>query len=97
MLQLFHFSITKVDLNVRLSSEKERASVGAMAASTGKLVTAPPEDAQGHVCAGVCAPFPYDMLPPLPPPKVLEQNLVAQCGEMQNLAMENDRLATSTP
>ncbi|TVU32892.1 hypothetical protein EJB05_24655 [Eragrostis curvula] len=40
-------------------------------------------------------PFPYDMLPPLPPPEVLEQKLVAQHGEMQKLAMENERLAAS--
>jgi hypothetical protein len=33
MLQLFHLSITKVDLNVGLFSEEERASAGAMAAS----------------------------------------------------------------
>jgi len=37
-------------------------------------------------------PFPYDMLPP---PEVLEQKLVAQRGEMQKLAVENDRLAVS--
>ena len=37
-------------------------------------------------------PFPYDMLPP---PEVLEQKLVAQRGEMQKLAVENDRLAAS--
>jgi hypothetical protein len=35
------------------------------------------------------------MLPPLAQPEVLEQKLVAQRGEMQNLAMENDRLAAS--
>ncbi|KAK3156242.1 hypothetical protein QOZ80_2AG0104690 [Eleusine coracana subsp. coracana] len=40
-------------------------------------------------------PFPYDMLPPLPPPEVLEQKLAAQHGEMQKLAVENDRLAAS--
>lgn len=39
-------------------------------------------------------PFPYDMLPP-PRPEILEQKLAAQCGEMQKLAMENERLATS--
>ncbi|KAJ1278300.1 hypothetical protein BS78_04G069700 [Paspalum vaginatum] len=37
-------------------------------------------------------PFPYDMLPP---PEVLEQKLAAQRGEMQKLAVENDRLAVS--
>ncbi|AQK60167.1 uncharacterized protein LOC100276260 [Zea mays] len=41
------------------------------------------------------APFPYDMLPPLPPPEVLEQKLVAQHGEMQKLVIENGRLAAS--
>ena len=35
------------------------------------------------------------MLPSLPPPKVLEQKLVAQRGEVQNLAMEKDWLAAS--
>ncbi|XP_062218441.1 protein FLX-like 2 [Phragmites australis] len=40
-------------------------------------------------------PFPYDMLPPLLPLEVLEQKLVAQHGEMQKLAVENDRLAAS--
>ncbi|KAM0868770.1 hypothetical protein ACQ4PT_041111 [Festuca glaucescens] len=38
--------------------------------------------------------FPYDMLPP-PRPEILEQKLAAQCGEMQKLAVENKRLATS--
>ena len=33
ILQLFHLSVAKVDLNVRLFSEGERASAGAMAAS----------------------------------------------------------------
>ena len=37
--------------------------------------------------------FPYDMLPPRP--EILEQKLAAQCGEMQKLALENERLATS--
>lgn len=37
-------------------------------------------------------PFPYGMLPP---PEVLEQKLAAQRGEMQKLAVENDRLALS--
>jgi hypothetical protein len=32
MLQLFHLSVAKVDLDVGLLSEEERASVGAMAA-----------------------------------------------------------------
>jgi uncharacterized protein (DUF3084 family) len=34
------------------------------------------------------------MLPP-PRPEILEQKLAAQCGEMQKLAVENERLATS--
>ena len=33
MLQLFHMSVAKVDLNVGLFTEEERASVGAIAAS----------------------------------------------------------------
>ena len=33
MLQLFHLSVAKVDLNAWLFSEEERASAGAMAAS----------------------------------------------------------------
>ncbi|KAL5212055.1 hypothetical protein ABZP36_022902 [Zizania latifolia] len=37
--------------------------------------------------------FPYDMKPP--PPEILEQKLVAQRGELQKLAVENDRLAAS--
>jgi hypothetical protein len=60
MLQLFHLSIAKVDLNVGLFSEEERASAGARAASTvswrqrstedahevleQKLVASPPRD-----------------------------------------------------
>jgi hypothetical protein len=40
-------------------------------------------------------PFPYGKHPPLPPPEVLEQKLVAQRGETQKLAVENDRLAAS--
>jgi hypothetical protein len=35
------------------------------------------------------------MLPSLSPPEVLRRKLVAQCGEMQNLAVENDQLAAS--
>jgi hypothetical protein len=35
------------------------------------------------------------MLPLLAPREVLEEKLVAQCGEVQNLAMENDRLVAS--
>jgi hypothetical protein len=40
--------------------------------------------------AGAHGPFPYDMLPPLAPPEVLEQKLVAspRVTEMQTLAME---------
>uniref|UniRef100_A0ACD5V5Y1 Uncharacterized protein n=1 Tax=Avena sativa TaxID=4498 RepID=A0ACD5V5Y1_AVESA len=38
-------------------------------------------------------PFPYDMLPTRP--EILEQKLAAQLGEMQKLAVENERLATS--
>ncbi|KAL5208346.1 hypothetical protein ABZP36_032781 [Zizania latifolia] len=38
-------------------------------------------------------PFPYNMMPP--PPEILEQKLVAQRGELQKLAVENDRLAAS--
>jgi hypothetical protein len=34
MLQLFHLSVAKVDINVVLFSEKERASAGAMVVST---------------------------------------------------------------
>ncbi|KAE8775411.1 protein FLX-like 2 [Hordeum vulgare] len=37
-------------------------------------------------------PYPYDMLPP---PEILEQKLAVQCGEIQKLAVENERLATS--
>ncbi|VAI45114.1 unnamed protein product [Triticum turgidum subsp. durum] len=37
-------------------------------------------------------PYPYDMLPP---PEILEQKLAAQCGEIQKLALENERLAAS--
>ncbi|KAF0935505.1 hypothetical protein E2562_034296 [Oryza meyeriana var. granulata] len=37
-------------------------------------------------------PFPYEMLPP---PEMLEQKLMAQRGELQKLAVENDRLAMS--
>ncbi|KAM3240811.1 hypothetical protein ACQJBY_054068 [Aegilops geniculata] len=37
-------------------------------------------------------PYPYDMLPP---PEILEQKLAAQCGEIQKLAVENERLAAS--
>jgi hypothetical protein len=33
MLQLFHLSVAKVDLGLGLLSEKERASMGAMAVS----------------------------------------------------------------
>ena len=33
MLQLFHLSVAKVDLDVRLLSEEERANVGAMVAA----------------------------------------------------------------
>jgi hypothetical protein len=33
MLELFHLSVAKLDLNVGLFSEKERASAGAMVAS----------------------------------------------------------------
>jgi hypothetical protein len=38
---------------------------------------------------------PYAMLPLLTPPEILEQKLVAPRREMQNLAMESDRLAAS--
>ncbi|CAN6230672.1 unnamed protein product [Urochloa humidicola] len=48
----------------------------------------PPGHGHGHGPG----PFPYDMLPP---PEVLEQKLAAQRGEMQKLAVENDRLAVS--
>jgi hypothetical protein len=66
MLQLFHLSVTKVDINVGLFSEEERASVGAMVAlavswrqhSTG---------GRAGVRAGARGPFPYDMLPSLAP------------------------------
>jgi hypothetical protein len=37
MLQLFHQSVAKVDLDVGLSSKEERASAEAMAALAGKL------------------------------------------------------------
>jgi hypothetical protein len=40
MLQLLYLSVAKVELDVGLLSEKERASVGAMAASGGKLAAA---------------------------------------------------------
>ena len=40
MLQLFHLSVVKVDLDVRCSSQEERASTGAMTASAGKLAAA---------------------------------------------------------
>ncbi|CAN6237403.1 unnamed protein product [Urochloa humidicola] len=46
----------------------------------------------GHGLGPLPGPFPYDMLPP---PEVLEQKLAAQRGEMQKLAVENDRLAVS--
>ena len=37
---MFHLSVAKIDLNVGWSSEEERASTGAMAASDGKLAAA---------------------------------------------------------
>jgi hypothetical protein len=40
MLQLFHLSVAKVDLGVGWSSEGEKASTRAMAASAGKLAIA---------------------------------------------------------
>jgi hypothetical protein len=45
MLQLFHLSVAKVDLNVGLFSEEERASAEAMAASAISWRNASPEDA----------------------------------------------------
>ena len=51
MLQLFHLSVAKVDLNVGLFSEEERASAGAMAASTVSWGSAPPKDAQASALA----------------------------------------------
>ncbi|XP_052142641.1 protein FLX-like 2 [Oryza glaberrima] len=45
---------------------------------------------------GMPGPFPYDMLAAAaPPPEILEQKLMAQRGELQKLAVENDRLAMS--
>ena len=40
MLQLVYLSVTKVDLDVGLSSEEERAIAGAMVALAGKLAAA---------------------------------------------------------
>ena len=82
MLRLFHLSVAKVDLNVGLFSEEERASAGAMVASA---VSWRQRSIEGRT--GTRSPFPYDMLPP---PKVLEQKLVASphATEMQTLTME---------
>jgi hypothetical protein len=89
MLQLFHLSIAKVDLNVGLFSEEERASAGAMAASA---VSWRKRSIGGRtgIHAGACGQFPYDMLPPLAPLEVLKQKLVAssRMTEMQTLTME---------
>jgi hypothetical protein len=70
MLQLFHLSVAKLDLNVGLFSEEE-SCVGAMVASA---VSGRQCSTRGHtgVHAGARGPFPYDMLPPLAPPEVLE-------------------------
>ena len=40
MLQLVYLSVTKVDLDVGLSSEEEKAIAGAMVASAGKRAAA---------------------------------------------------------
>jgi hypothetical protein len=66
MLQLFDLSVAKLDLNVGLFSEEERASMGAMAASA---VSWRQRSTGGRasVRAGVRGPFLYDMLPPLAP------------------------------
>ena len=82
MLQLFHLSVAKVDLNVELFSKEERASAGAMVTSA---VSWRQRSIEGRT--GTRSPFPYDMLPP---PKVLEQKLVASphATEMQTLTME---------
>jgi hypothetical protein len=37
---MFHLSVTKVDLDIGLLSEEERASAGAIATSTDKLAVA---------------------------------------------------------
>ena len=60
MLQLFHLSVAKVDLNVGLFSEEERASAGAMAA-----VAVSWRQRRVGVRTGARGPSSYDMLPPL--------------------------------
>ena len=71
MLQLFHLSVAKVDLNVGLFSEEERASAGAMAASTVSWRHRSTGGCVG-VRAGARGPFLYDMLPLLALSEVLE-------------------------
>ena len=89
MLQLFHLSVAKVDLNTWLFSYEERASARAMAASAISWWRRSIGERTG-IRAGTRGPFLYDMLPP---PDVLEQKLVASpCAmEMQTLAMEVTR------
>jgi hypothetical protein len=96
MFQMFHLfqsyvvivssECCKVDLNVELFSEEERASAGVMAASA---VSWRQHSIGGRAgfYAGARSPFPYDMLPPL---EILEQKLVASpcTTEMQILTME---------
>jgi hypothetical protein len=56
MLQLFHLNIAKIDLDVGLLSEEERASVGSMAASIwggGAGYTTPVWKRQGSHPSGV--------------------------------------------
>jgi hypothetical protein len=89
ILQLFYLSVVKVDLNVGLFSEEERASAGAMAA-LGVSWRQRSTRGRAGIHAGARGLFPYDMLPTLAPPGVLEHKLVAspRATEMRTLAME---------
>ena len=68
MLQLFHPSVAKVELNVGLLSEEERAIAGAMVASAVSWRQRSTEG-RASVRAGACGTLLYDMLPP---PEVME-------------------------
>jgi hypothetical protein len=70
MLQLFHLNVAKVDLNMGLFSEEERTSVKAMAAAVRWRHRS--TEGCASVRVGARGSFPYNMLPPLAPPEVLE-------------------------
>ena len=77
MLQLFHVSVAKVDLNVGLFSEEERASAGSPGGADCKLAAALHRRTRRRP-RWRTRPVPYDMLPPLDLSKVLEWHLPAR-------------------